>query len=249
MIGPVKDPVGRTRDGGVLRYSEERQIIDAGFVMTDELREQLGELSFGGLTRNGPDCSRPSTPTTPTPSARRSSTVLHARELPAGPGRRHVLPRHARRATTPRCRTTQRASIGLRAVHAYNNHGAFPPRVPAEGPFEAARRRRASDRARPSASRGGPSLYFDLDRATHVEGMPIDEGRALLQSLQDHAEAARAALRARVAAARRADLGQRVGAAQGERRLPGRRAAHVLALHGRGAGPAGVRPASTDRSR
>ena len=38
MIGPVKDPVGRTRDGGRLRYSDERQIVDAGFVLTDELR-------------------------------------------------------------------------------------------------------------------------------------------------------------------------------------------------------------------
>src|SRR5262249_44368150 len=34
-----------------------------------------------------------------------------------------------------------------------------------------------------------PALYFDLDRATHIESLPIDEGRALLQSLQDHAEA------------------------------------------------------------
>ena len=36
---------------------------------------------------------------------------------------------------------------------------------------------------------GAPALYFDLDRATHVEGMPEAEGRALLQELQDHAEA------------------------------------------------------------
>ena len=31
-------------------------------------------------------------------------------------------------------------------------------------------------------------MYFDLDRASHIEGMPLDEGRALLRSLQDHAE-------------------------------------------------------------
>src|SRR5262245_11330662 len=48
MIGPIKDPVGRTRDGRTLRYSEDRQIVDAGFVLTDELREQLGDVSFGG---------------------------------------------------------------------------------------------------------------------------------------------------------------------------------------------------------
>lgn len=48
MIGPVKDLVGRTRDGSPLRYGEDRQIIDSGFVMTDEIREALGDVSFGG---------------------------------------------------------------------------------------------------------------------------------------------------------------------------------------------------------
>jgi hypothetical protein len=38
MIGPIKDPVGRARDGTLLRHGEDRQIIDAGFVLTDELR-------------------------------------------------------------------------------------------------------------------------------------------------------------------------------------------------------------------
>jgi taurine dioxygenase len=36
---------------------------------------------------------------------------------------------------------------------------------------------------------GTRALYFDLDRATHIVGMPVDEGRELLQSLQDRAEA------------------------------------------------------------
>lgn len=27
MIGPIKDPIGRTRDGSTLRYSEDRQVI------------------------------------------------------------------------------------------------------------------------------------------------------------------------------------------------------------------------------
>ena len=48
LIGPVKDPIGRPRDGSSLRYGEERQIVDAGFVLTDELRAELGELSFVG---------------------------------------------------------------------------------------------------------------------------------------------------------------------------------------------------------
>ena len=49
LFGPLKDPVGRTRDGGEMRYSPRLQVIDSGFVMTDEIREKLGELSFGGL--------------------------------------------------------------------------------------------------------------------------------------------------------------------------------------------------------
>ena len=37
---------------------------------------------------------------------------------------------------------------------------------------------------------GEPALYFDLDRATHIDGLPEADGRALLQTLQDHAEIA-----------------------------------------------------------
>ena len=35
---------------------------------------------------------------------------------------------------------------------------------------------------------GEPALYLDLDRATHIESLPVDEGRALLRTLQDFAE-------------------------------------------------------------
>ena len=77
--------------------------------------------------------------------------------------------------------------IGLRAVHAYNNRGAFPPRASATGPLE-----QLVDVSHPIVRAhpitGEPALYFDLDRATHIEGLPEEEGRALLQSLQDHAE-------------------------------------------------------------
>ena len=41
-------------DGGELRYGEDRQIIDAGFVLTDELRAELGDVSFGGLDSQRP---------------------------------------------------------------------------------------------------------------------------------------------------------------------------------------------------
>jgi alpha-ketoglutarate-dependent taurine dioxygenase len=115
-----------------------------------------------------------------------AATVLHARELPSGPGGNtsFIDMRAAFQLLEP---ATRARLIGLRAVHSYNNRGAFPPRVPAQGPFEA-----LVDVAHPIVRAhpvsGDPALYFDLDRATHIEGMPEDEGRALLQSLQDHAE-------------------------------------------------------------
>jgi hypothetical protein len=32
-FGPIKDPVGRTKDGGTFRYSEPRQIVDSGYMI------------------------------------------------------------------------------------------------------------------------------------------------------------------------------------------------------------------------
>lgn len=185
MIGPIKDPVGRTRDGGTLRYSEDRQIIDAGFVLTDELRAELGDLSFGG------DSVRPGlfetfhTDDTYTEAPARA-TVLHARELPSGPGgaTNFLDMRAAYRLLEPGLRERL---ADLHVAYSYNNRDAFPPRVSAQGPFEA-----LVDvvhplvRAHPTT--GEPILYLDLDRATHVVELPVEEGRALLQSLQDHAE-------------------------------------------------------------
>jgi alpha-ketoglutarate-dependent taurine dioxygenase len=186
MVGPIKDPVGRTRDGGTLRYSEERQIIDAGFVLTDELREQLGDLSFGGLDSQRPglfetfhtDDTYTEKPTW--------ATWLHARELPSGPGgnTNFLDMRAAYAMLEPELR---KRLVGLRACYSYNNRNAFPPRVSAEGPFEAlVDATHPILRAHPMT--GGPALYIDLDRATHIEGMPEAEGRMLLRSLQDHAE-------------------------------------------------------------
>jgi len=186
MVGPIKDPVGRTRDGGTLRYSEDRQIIDAGFVLTDELRAQLGDVNFGGL-----DAQRPGlfetfhTDDTYTENPAQA-TVLHARELPSGPGgATRFLDMRAAFASLDT--ELQQRLAGLQAAYSYNNRNAFPPRVSAEGPFEAlVDVTHPIVRAHPVT--GGPSLYIDLDRATHVAGMPEEEGRKLLQSLQDHAE-------------------------------------------------------------
>jgi taurine dioxygenase len=81
----------------------------------------------------------------------------------------------------------RRRILGLRALNRYNNGGAFPPRVSAEGPFEA-----LIDVAHPIVRAhpvtGAPALYIDLDRATSVEGMVEAEGRQLLSFLQEHAE-------------------------------------------------------------
>jgi alpha-ketoglutarate-dependent taurine dioxygenase len=186
IFGEIKDPIGRTRDGGTMRYGEDRQIIDSGFVLTDELREQLGDVKFGG------DSLRPGlfetfhTDDTYTecPAA---ATVLHARELPSGPGgdTSFIDMRKAYRLLDAQLRAQL---AGLQVAYAYNNRGAFPPRVPAEGPFE-----QLVDVSHPLVRahpvNGEPALYLDLDRATHVEEMPEVEGRALLQSLQDDAEA------------------------------------------------------------
>jgi taurine dioxygenase len=185
MIGHIKDPVGRTRDGGSLRYSDDRQIVDAGFVLTDELREQLGDVSFGGDTvRPGLfETFHTDDTYTERPAA---ATVLHARELPSGPGGDTCF--LDMRAAYNQLDPQDRAAItGLRMACSYNNEDAFPPRVSARGPFEA-----LVDVTHPIVRRhevtGVPALYLDLDRATHVVGMPIAEGRALLQRLQDHAE-------------------------------------------------------------
>jgi alpha-ketoglutarate-dependent taurine dioxygenase len=187
IFGPIKDPVGRTKAGGTLRYSDERQIIDAGFVLTDELRADLGDLSFGGLDQNRPglfETFHTDDTYTENPAW---VTVLHARELPrSGGGPTCFLDmRAAYRNLEPAVR---RRILGLKALNRYNNGGAFPPRVSAQGPFEA-----LVDVAHPIVrahpATGDPALYLDLDRATSVEGMEEAEGRELLRFLQEHAEA------------------------------------------------------------
>jgi alpha-ketoglutarate-dependent taurine dioxygenase len=186
-FGPIKDPVAATRDGELLRYSEAKQIVDAGFVLTDELREQLGDLNFGGLDSQRPglfETFHTDDSFTPRPAL---VTVLNARELPSSPGGNTTF--LDMRAAYEMLPAGERASlIGLHAVHAYNNRGAFAPRVASEGPFEVlADVSHPVVRAHPVT--GGPALYFDLDRATHIAEMDESEGRKLLQSLQDHAEA------------------------------------------------------------
>ena len=70
----------------MLRYGEERQIIDAGFVLTDELREQLGDLSFGGLDPQRPglfETFHTDDTYAERPRSRRCSTLVSCRPDPA----------------------------------------------------------------------------------------------------------------------------------------------------------------------
>jgi alpha-ketoglutarate-dependent taurine dioxygenase len=187
LVGPIKDPVGRAKDGSVFRYGEPRQIIDSGFVMTDEVREKLGDLSFGGLDDERPGLFETFHCDDTYTEEPASATVLHARALPpSGGGPTCFL--DMRTAYQLLDASTRERLRGLRVVYAYNNEDAFPPRRAARGPAEVlVEISHPLVRTHPVA--GTRSLFLDLDRATHVEGMPILEGRALLQELQDHAEA------------------------------------------------------------
>jgi len=187
LFGPVKDPVGRTVDGGTLRYAERRQIIDSGFVMTDELRAKRGPVALGGLDDRRPGLFETFHVDDTYTEAPASGTVLHARALPpSGGGPTCFLDMRAALAGLDDA--TRRAIEPLRVRYAHNNEDAFPPRRSARGPNNAlVEVSHPLVCAHPLADTR--ALYLDLDRAKHVEGMPVAEGRALLQWLQDHAEA------------------------------------------------------------
>ncbi len=185
-FGPIKDPVGRTKDGGTFRYSEAQQHIDTGFVVTEELRQQLGPLEFGGLDDERPGLFETYHCDDTFVREPALASVLHARALPpSGGGPTCFIDMRA--AYDGLDESTKRDLEGLRVVYVYNNEGAFPPRRPAKGEAEVlAGTTHPLVRTHPVA--GTRSLFIDLDRATHIEGMPVDEGRALLRELQDHAE-------------------------------------------------------------
>jgi alpha-ketoglutarate-dependent taurine dioxygenase len=187
LFGPVKDPVARTREGDELRYSEPRQIIDAGFVLTDELREKLGNLEFGGLDDRRPGLFETFHCDDTFTEEPAWATVLHARALPPSGGG-PTLFIDMRAAYDALSAERKRELEGLRVVYGYDNHDAFPPRRSAKGPGEA-----LVDVVHPLVRThpvvGTRALFVDLDRARHVEGMPVAEGRALLRELQEEAEA------------------------------------------------------------
>ena len=159
--------------------------MDSGFVLTDELREQLGDVSFGGddLRPGLFEAFHTDDTFVERPAA---ASVLHARELPTGPGgATRFLDMQAALTLLP---ADERSRLdGRRAGYAYDNGGAFPPRPASTGPLSALAPV-THPIVRTHAATGARCLYLDLDRATHVEGMAIGEGRALLRALQEHAE-------------------------------------------------------------
>ena len=190
LFGPIKMPRAETRDGRTRDYAPAFQVIDAGRVVEPETAGAssgaVASESLGGLDPRRPglfetfhidDCyvARPA-----------AATVVHARALPSRGGNTEFL--DLRVAHAQLSEELRAALAGLRAVHAHNNEGAFPTRVSARGANDClAPASHPLVRTHPVTGRLG--LYFDLDRATHVEGMSVPEGRALLERLQDQAEA------------------------------------------------------------
>jgi len=187
LFGSIKDPVACTKDGSPFRYDQPRQIIDSGFVLTDEVRAKLGNLSFGGLDDRRPGLFETFHCDDTYTAKPAIATVLHARDLPpSGGGPTHFLDMRAAHERLDAA-TRERLSV-LRVRYAYNNEDAFPPRRAARGPADVLEEvSHPLVRTHPIA--GTRALFLDLDRAKYVEGMAVAEGRALLQSLQDEAEA------------------------------------------------------------
>ena len=137
------------------------------------------------MTRSGRDCSSSSTRTTPTSSARPRDGPPR-QSPPVGPRRRDLVHRHARcfaslgtgrappaRRASCRSRLQQRRCVPRRAASA---RGDLERLVEVSHPIV---------RAHPET--GVPALYFDLDRARHIEGSRRRRA-STVQSLQDRAE-------------------------------------------------------------
>lgn len=190
-FGSIKEPFAPTKDGGCIRYAPTRQNIDTGRVISDDEQTALGERSFGGLDVKRPGLFETFHCDDTYTVAPARACVLHARALPpSGGGPTCFIDM---RDAYNKLSAEQRERIRkLQVVYAYNNAGAFPPRQAARGPNDVlVDVQHPLVRTHPLTAR--PALFIDLDRATHVDGMALDEGRRLLQALQDHSEAEAAA--------------------------------------------------------
>ena len=186
IFGPIKNPVGKTKDGGSYQYSPKRQAIDAGYVLTDEDREKYGEMVFGGLDEQRPglfETYHCDDTYTEDPA---QLTILHARALPeSGGGPTHFM--DMRDAFNRLDNEMQRQLSPYHVLYAHNNENAFPPRRAATGEAD-----RLIDVSHPLVRThhiaGTKALFIDLDRAKQIIELAVTEGRGLLQHLQDQAE-------------------------------------------------------------
>ena len=169
-----------------------------GFVMTDELRDALGEVNVGG------DDVRPGLFQyfhTDDSYVERPAlvTVLHARALPSGGGGDTCfLDMHAAyELLEPETATATRRSVRRARLQQPRCVSATrrPPRATSSDSSRS--RIRWCARIRTPEQ---PALYFDLDRAKHIEGLPPDEGRALLAVVAGPRRGERTVVRACVAA-------------------------------------------------
>lgn len=84
-IDVATDCVAVSRHGDVLRYGDNRQVMDSGFVLTDELRNELGDvatMSFGGLDDRRPGLFVTFHTDDSCVERPALASVLHARALP-----------------------------------------------------------------------------------------------------------------------------------------------------------------------
>ncbi|MFT5100841.1 MAG: alpha-ketoglutarate-dependent taurine dioxygenase [Planctomycetaceae bacterium] len=186
IFGPIKEPIGRTKDGKTFQYSPRLQHIDAGYVLTEEDRKKFGDTTFGGLDDQRPglfETFHCDDTFTIDPA---QLTILHARALPvSGGGPTYFM--DMRHAFDLLPETQQIELSELQILYAHNNDNAFPPRRAASSEADClVEVIHPLIRTHPITDRR--ALFVDLDRAKHIVDMTQTAGRQLLQSLQDHAE-------------------------------------------------------------
>ena len=215
VFGPIKDRVGRCRDGVVRPYTagQPGSRVDEELKVLDSSRALDGS---GGGPSNW-QCVAPTTPTAHPPHTTHTApnpdgavanstddsycerpcayTALHPRELPAsGGGGTHFLNmRHAFEALPP---ARQRELEGLRGIHWQSNtttasalfgRGAPGPDDPKS--FAATNLVDVSHPlVRTHPRTGAKALYINLDRMNGVEGMRLEEAGPMLSSLEHFAE-------------------------------------------------------------
>lgn len=189
MFGGVKDPIGITKTGEQYQYSPIRQVIDSGWVPTEEEREKY-DLNFGGLDEDRPVLFETFHCDDTFALDPAQYTVLQARALPAsGGGPTYFMDMRDAYSRLP---DELKRTLNQYTVHyAYDNTvdgtDPFPPRQPARDGGD-----RLVDVSHPIV-RFHPiaktfSLFMDLDRATHIDQLDGQAGRKLLSELQDNAE-------------------------------------------------------------